>query len=421
VPDTVIQIENLGKRYVLGHQKQEGYTTLRDQITNAAKSVGRRLLTTTGNSIPQSARAEFWALKDLDFEIKQGERVGIIGRNGAGKSTLLKILSRITEPTIGRIAIKGRVASLLEVGTGFHQELTGNENIYLNGAILGMSKTEIKRKFDEIVAFAEVEKFLDTPVKRYSSGMYVRLAFAVAAHLEPEILIVDEVLAVGDVQFQKKCLGKMEDVANQGRTILFVSHNMAVVQTLCSRGIFLQHGTVLTDDTTTAAVSTYLRSLEKSASLNLLERTDRRGKGEVRLTAVEVSTGGDYPSTTLVTGAPARFVFHVTTIQPGMSCAFTLYDQHGQPVVNFSSGVHSPEDLNDPSIGVKLVCELDELLLLPGRYRMNAGIIIAGEWQDLVEAAVVIEVEQGRLRSRPIENATGYGSVCMHHRWILPV
>jgi len=212
VSDTVIRVENLGKKYVLGHQKQERYTTLRDQITAQAKSVGRRLLTNTGKRIPQPARAEFWALKDVSFEINQGDRVGIIGRNGAGKSTLLKILSRITEPTIGRIAIKGRVASLLEVGTGFHSELTGRENIYLNGAILGMSRTEIKRKFDEIIAFAEVEEFLDTPVKRYSSGMYVRLAFAVAAHLEPEILIVDEVLAVGDVQFQKKCLGKMQSV-----------------------------------------------------------------------------------------------------------------------------------------------------------------------------------------------------------------
>jgi lipopolysaccharide transport system ATP-binding protein len=189
---------------------------------------------------------EFWALKDVSFDIQQGDRVGIIGRNGAGKSTLLKILSRITEPTSGKISIKGRVASLLEVGTGFHPELSGRENIYLNGAILGMSKAEIKSKFDEIVAFAEVEKFLDTPVKRYSSGMYVRLAFAVAAHLEPEILIVDEVLAVGDVQFQKKCLGKMEEVGKEGRTILFVSHNMAMISNLCQKGILLETGKIAT-------------------------------------------------------------------------------------------------------------------------------------------------------------------------------
>jgi lipopolysaccharide transport system ATP-binding protein len=238
--DTVIRVENLGKKYIIGHQQQERYTALRDVITNKVKSLGS--LINPQAKKENRAFEEFWALKDVSFEIKQGDRVGIIGRNGAGKSTLLKILSRITEPTQGSIKIKGRVASLLEVGTGFHPELTGRENIFLNGAILGMGKEEIKRKFDEIVAFAEVEKFLDTPVKRYSSGMYVRLAFAVAAHLEPEILIVDEVLAVGDVQFQKKCLGKMEDVGKEGRTVLFVSHNMAAVKTLCNSAILLNNG-----------------------------------------------------------------------------------------------------------------------------------------------------------------------------------
>lgn len=242
--DTVIRVENLGKKYMIGHQKQERYTALRDVIANGAKSFGGKLLKPFGQQISDPTIEEFWALKDVSFEIKQGDRVGIIGRNGAGKSTLLKILSRITEPTQGRISIKGRVASLLEVGTGFHPELTGRENIYLNGAILGMSKAEIKRKFDEIVAFAEVEKFLDVPVKRYSSGMYVRLAFAVAAHLEPEILVVDEVLAVGDAQFQKKCLGKMEEVGKEGRTVLFVSHNMAVVSNLCRTGLLLKGGQI---------------------------------------------------------------------------------------------------------------------------------------------------------------------------------
>ena len=236
--DTVIKVENLSKKYILGHQKQEKYIALRDVISNSVKSILKP------NSKNKDAREEFWALKDVSFEIKQGDRVGIIGRNGAGKSTLLKILSRITEPTQGQIKIKGRVASLLEVGTGFHPELTGRENIFLNGAILGMGKVEIKKKFDEIVAFAEVEKFLDTPVKRYSSGMYVRLAFAVAAHLEPEILVVDEVLAVGDATFQKKCLDKMQEVAKEGRTILFVSHNMAAIRNLCKNGIFLERGTI---------------------------------------------------------------------------------------------------------------------------------------------------------------------------------
>ena len=222
--DVVIRVENLSKKYIIGHQKQERYTSFRDVLSNGAKSLWQGL-TSDRKANSDDLSEEFWALKDVSFEIKQGDRVGIIGRNGAGKSTLLKILSRITEPTSGKISIKGRVASLLEVGTGFHPELTGRENIYLNGAILGMDRSEIKKKFDEIVAFAEVEKFLDTPVKRYSSGMYVRLAFAVAAHLEPEILIVDEVLAVGDAQFQKKCLGKMEDVGKEGRTLSEILHH----------------------------------------------------------------------------------------------------------------------------------------------------------------------------------------------------
>lgn len=235
---SIIQVENIYKKFILRHEvKRSGYSSLRDVLTERAKKIfGPR-------ELKQERHEEFWALKDLSFEVNPGDRLGIIGRNGAGKSTLLKILSRITEPTSGSIRIRGRVASLLEVGTGFHPELTGRENIFLNGAILGMSRQEVRSKFDEIVAFAEVERFLDTPVKRYSSGMYVRLAFAVAAHLEPEILIVDEVLAVGDAQFQKKCLGKMRDVSeNYGRTLLFVSHNMAALGALCNRGIVLGGG-----------------------------------------------------------------------------------------------------------------------------------------------------------------------------------
>jgi lipopolysaccharide transport system ATP-binding protein len=242
--DSIITVENLGKKYVLGHQKTERYTALRDVMAEQARSLSRRMRQLFGNGAGEQngTKEEFWALKDVSFEVKQGDRVGIIGRNGAGKSTLLKVLSRITEPTTGRVRIKGRVASLLEVGTGFHPELTGRENIYLNGAILGMSKAEIKRKFDEIVAFAEVEKFLDTPVKRYSSGMYVRLAFAVAAHLEPEVLVVDEVLAVGDIAFQKKCLGKMNEVSASGRTVIFVSHNMAAITQLCKQILWMDQG-----------------------------------------------------------------------------------------------------------------------------------------------------------------------------------
>lgn len=229
----IISVEGLGKKYTIRHEGQGRYRALREEIFRLPQRLFQR---------KHQDKEEFWALKDVSFDIMPGDRVGIIGRNGAGKSTLLKLLSRITEPSTGKITLRGRVASLLEVGTGFHPELTGRENIFLNGAILGMSRAEVRRKFDEIVDFAGVEKFLDTPVKRYSSGMYVRLAFAVAAHLEPEILIVDEVLAVGDAEFQKKCLGKMEQVGQDGRTVLFVSHNMAMIQQLCHTGIFLSKG-----------------------------------------------------------------------------------------------------------------------------------------------------------------------------------
>ena len=254
--DAVIRVENLSKKYIIGHQKQERYTALRDVVSNGIKNFAKGLIGKRDRD-SEDISEEFWALKDVSFEIKQGDRVGIIGRNGAGKSTLLKILSRITEPTSGKISIKGRVSSLLEVGTGFHPELTGRENIYLNGAVLGMDKVEIKKKFDEIVDFAEVEKFLDTPVKRYSSGMYVRLAFAVAAHLEPEILIIDEVLAVGDAQFQKKCLGKMKDVSGEGRTVIFVSHSMPTITSLCSEAILLDKGKIVSRGSVSDVVMNY--------------------------------------------------------------------------------------------------------------------------------------------------------------------
>lgn len=262
---TVIRVENLCKKYLVGHNTQERFPTFRDAMVCGARNIGRRLLhplmASAGNPLVSGGEVEeFWALKDVSFEVKQGERIGIIGRNGAGKSTLLKILSRITEPTTGRVSLKGRVASLLEVGTGFHPELTGRENIFLNGAILGMSKEEIRRRYDEIVDFAGVEKFLDTPVKRYSSGMRVRLGFSVAAHLEPEILIVDEVLAVGDAQFQAKCLGKMDEVSKQGRTVLFVSHNMGAISQLCSRGLLIDRGKYQSFGDISSVVSKYLSS-----------------------------------------------------------------------------------------------------------------------------------------------------------------
>jgi lipopolysaccharide transport system ATP-binding protein len=255
---SVINVEKLSKKYIIGHKKQDRNNSLRDVLSDGVKQFTRKLVHPFAPPENDNTHEEFWALKDVDFEINSGESVGFIGSNGAGKSTLLKVLSRITEPTSGKITIQGRVASLLEVGTGFHPELTGRENIFLNGAILGMSKDEIRKKFDEIVAFSEVEKFLDTPVKRYSSGMYVRLAFAVAAHLEPDILIVDEVLAVGDASFQKKCLGKMDEAGKEGRTILFVSHNMGVISQLCSKCVWLDKGKIREIGQTGAVINSYM-------------------------------------------------------------------------------------------------------------------------------------------------------------------
>ena len=257
--ESAIEVENLGKRYLLGHLSRRVDDTLRDRLASVGKQTIQRIRHPFLSSAADEVE-EFWALRNVSFSVRPGERLGVIGRNGAGKSTLLKILSRITEPTTGRFKTNGRVSSLLEVGTGFHPELSGRENIFLNGAILGMSRGDIKKKFDEIVAFAEIEKFLDTPVKRYSSGMYVRLAFSVAAHLEPEILIVDEVLAVGDGAFQKKCLGKMEDVGKEGRTVIFVSHNLSAVRSLCNRGIWLEGGVAKMDDVVDKTADEYLKA-----------------------------------------------------------------------------------------------------------------------------------------------------------------
>jgi lipopolysaccharide transport system ATP-binding protein len=257
LPDTVIKVEGIGKKYRLG-AKVHRYRTLRDTISSKAQAPVRLVRRVSGKGHVESKYPEFWALKDIDFEVERGDVLGIVGRNGSGKSTLLKILSRITEPTAGEARIRGRVASLLEVGTGFNPELSGRDNVYLNGAILGMKRAEIARKFDEIVSFAQVEEFIDTQVKKYSSGMYLRLAFAVAAHLEPEILVVDEVLAVGDAGFQRKCLGKMSEVARGGRTVLFVSHNLAAVNNLCSRAILLERGSMITTGTPAEVTNFYL-------------------------------------------------------------------------------------------------------------------------------------------------------------------
>jgi lipopolysaccharide transport system ATP-binding protein len=310
---------------------------------------------------------------------------------------------------------------LLEVGTGFHPELTGRENIYMNGAILGMTRKEIDSKFDEIVAFSEIGQFIDTVVKHYSSGMYVRLAFAVAAHLDPEILLVDEVLAVGDVSFQNKCLGKMGDVAKAGRTVLFVSHNMAVIQTLCSRGICLRSGEVVADGPITEVVQEYLRDLEQVKTENVAGRKDRKGWGKVKLIDLDVSDGGERPTTLLRTGGPARFTFDVSGVLANLSLGFTILDDLGQPLALFKSDVPGPEDSQHTDGRVQFICDIDELMLVPGRYRLDVFIRGGGERQDLLEAATFFDVEVGQLRGRQITAPENQRiSMLMPHRWQSP-
>lgn len=358
--DAVIRVENLGKKYIIGHQKQERYLSLRDAIANGAVLLGRKLLKPSSKRFVEPTVEEFWAIEDVSFEIQQGDRVGIIGRNGAGKSTLLKILSRITEPTTGRISIKGRVASLLEVGTGFHPELTGRENIYLNGAILGMSKAEITRKFDEIVAFAEIEKFLDTPVKRYSSGMYVRLAFAVAAHLEPEILIVDEVLAVGDTQFQEKCLGKMEDVAREGRTVLFVSHNMGAIRALCQNGILLEGGRIKVNESIDNAICHYRRKqVAVGSSYIASQKLDKP-----HFEKVEIYQIGN-PSNIFAINQKIMIKFDIETYGKSELVVGIIIRNPQEIWVHHSSDEFSCEAIHTAS---QRECELPPYALGPGKY-----------------------------------------------------
>jgi lipopolysaccharide transport system ATP-binding protein len=372
--DTAIDVEHLGKKYIISHQQENfgryRYKALRDVIATSAKSFTKKLLRPSVEKMSNPEREEFWALKDVSFNISHGEAIGVIGRNGAGKSTLLKLLSRITEPTHGRIAIHGRVASLLEVGTGFHPELTGRENIYLNGSVLGMSRVEIKKKFDEIVAFAEVEKFLDTPVKRYSSGMYVRLAFSVAAHLEPEILIVDEVLAVGDSAFQKKCLGKMGDVATkEGRTVLFVSHSMQAIAQLTKRCILLSKGKVQYDGNTDQAVRLYLAGQKLAdEQLAYYEAPITKTGNHVSWVRVHTSEGDGLHSW----GKPIIFEFALNVTQPHESLwfSFQIVSAFQQPICIF--WFYEPDALFRREPGTFILrCEVPKLRLYMGSYTLT--------------------------------------------------
>ena len=385
--DAIISVENLGKKYRIRHLQPRA--TLRDAIMETLAAPFRRAArrfqsraSDPGISTPSSSE-DFWALKEVSFEIKRGEVVGIIGRNGAGKSTLLKILSRITDPTEGRVTLNGRVASLLEVGTGFHPELSGRENVYLNGAILGMSRDEIRRKFDEIVAFAEVEKFLDTPVKHYSSGMYVRLAFAVAAHLEPEILIIDEVLAVGDAQFQKKCLGKMKDVSQrEGRTVLFVSHNMAAVANLCSQGVLLSKGKMLEMNSAGVIIQRYLQVAGSSLGEVIWPDLKKApGNERIRLRAVRVKVN-DLTTAEVAIDQDFRIEVDYRNMAPGLllNASFHLLDKMGTEVLataNLPSANLGHDDwFGKPFPGglFRSVCTMPGNFLNEGAYSLRVAI-----------------------------------------------
>jgi lipopolysaccharide transport system ATP-binding protein len=365
--NTAIKVEGLAKSYriarALGRQP---YRTLQEEVIELPKMLWKRAL---GRS---DTMETFWALEDVSFEVKEGEVVGIIGRNGAGKSTLLKILSRITEPTRGRADIFGRVGALLEVGTGFHPELTGRENIFLSGAILGMRKSEIARQFDAIVDFAEVEQFIDTPTKRYSSGMYTRLAFAVAAHLEPEILLVDEVLAVGDAAFQKKCLGKMEQVSGEGRTVFFVSHNTQAVRQLCTRGILLEHGRVAADGPTDSTLAVYnqkLRELRVDAETGVNNPENRRGSGAVRFTAVSVEDLDGNERYTFSMGDTVRFrlTFQVHAPMRGLAIFVGLRSGLSRELVTSARHVLT-DSVVQPGTTSTVVVDLPEIYIRPGEY-----------------------------------------------------
>lgn len=376
----VISVRKLGKEYKLGSQMHD---TLRDQIMALFR--GRK----------KQAGEKFWALRDVNFDVEQGDCVGIIGRNGAGKSTLLKILSQITEPTEGEIRIRGRIASLLEVGTGFHPELTGRENTFLNGAILGMTRAEITRKFDEIAAFAEMDTFLDTPVKHYSSGMTTRLAFAVAAHLDPEILIIDEVLAVGDAAFQKKCLGRMSEVARAGRTVLFVSHNMAAVTALCTRGIYLEHGQIKGTGPIEEIAETYLRDALPSEGDGVFRRGKPRGSGKILFTNLEVGSGDIFGSVECGGGTKIRIAYEAT--QPNLAAQFlvNIYNDQSVRMLALDSLTSNNLPQTFPEKGVVTMEVPADFSLTPGRYVIELAAFSHGELADHLPGALNFEVKDG--------------------------
>jgi lipopolysaccharide transport system ATP-binding protein len=419
MPETIIQVEGLGKKYIIGHEGKGTYKTFRDQMIHGVKNVfikTKQLL--SGEQVLEGDETEeFWALKDVGFEVKQGDRLGIIGRNGAGKSTLLKILSRITEPTAGKIRIKGRIASLLEVGTGFHHELTGRENIFLNGAILGMSRAEIKRKFDDIVDFSGVEKFLDTPVKRYSSGMYVRLAFSVAAHLEPEILVVDEVLAVGDEEFQKKCLGKMKDVSSDdGRTVLFVSHNMGIIAQLCNKALLLNKGSLEVYGNTNTVVQEYINN-QTSLSNTSYEIEDRvRAIKSNYFTKIYTSKiNGEFSSDfSFDENIILNFEFVINDYSDNLLIGIGLHDKYNKRVSTFLRNISLFK--RDGKI-YKGSLMLPSAIIAPNSYNFLCAIWVKGGLvYDKVESICLVKIHDNGTEFA-IHEGDDYGNMILKASW----
>lgn len=408
MPDIVISANKLSKAYHLGIATNS-FPTLRDALAKSTKRLlqGKGPLDRRGDGAEQ-----FWALKDVSFDVRVGDVLGFIGPNGAGKSTILKILAQIVEPTSGSARISGRIGALLEVGTGFHGELTGRENIYLNGAILGMRRAEIAAKLDEIVDFSGVEQFLDTPVKRYSSGMYLRLAFAVAAHVDPEILLIDEVLAVGDAAFQKKCIAKAEKIAETGRTVLFVSHQMSVLQRLCSRAILVDGGRIQADGPTGEVVRSYLKTLEAHASSDLGARSTRIGRGQLRVVGMDIFND-EGP---IASGQGATFRFHVEGPHVPAQCLVTIFNDLGDPVTSFDSSEFSGHDRQGDTYAV----HVERLLLRPGHYRLDVALVAQDRIvEDHIETAAVFDVLTGLLDDRPVTAQPGLGNVCLPHRWVI--
>jgi lipopolysaccharide transport system ATP-binding protein len=421
----IVEIKNLSKQYRLG-ESAGMYGSFREVLTHALRKPWKVARESWGNGQNSGNQNSFWALRDVSLDIQKGDTVGIIGSNGAGKSTLLKILSRITDPTEGSVKVRGRIASLLEVGTGFHPELTGRENVYLNGAILGMLKTEIDAKFSEITSFAGIGQFLDTPVKRYSSGMYVRLAFAIAAHLDPEILIVDEVLAVGDVAFQRKCLGKMAEGRARARTVLFVSHNLAAVEALCNRGVVLQEGVVVFSGDAREATQYYLQNVSSEGTrpgshiVDLSSAKGRSPKYRPSLKRLELFTRGERPIRgELPVGAPLKAViyFHLEEPCMGFDVSIAFDTPTGQRICTAHSA-YEPNRVHEERAGEQaFACEITSLPLVPGEYKLNVGLDIASREVDWVDDAMRLTVIKSDYYGTGVVPTRG--TFLLENRWTL--